>query len=80
MAGYNFEIQYVHGSDNKVANALSHVRGHLDKDDIKELLDQSAIKELLSHAVHNGMPWAESDDPRVTQEHEKAEGEIIMQV
>ena len=25
------------------------------------------------------MPRAESDDPRVTQEHEKAEGEIIMQ-
>ena len=79
MAGYNFEIQYVCGSDNKVADALSHVRGHLDEDDVKELLDQSAIKELLSHAVCYGMPQAESDDPRVTQEHEKAEGEIIMQ-
>ena len=79
MAGYNFEIQYVHGSDNKVANALSHIGGHLDEDDIKELLDQSTIKELLSHAMHYGMPQAESDDPRVTQEHEKAEGEIIMQ-
>ena len=79
MAGYNFEIQYIRGSDNKVANALSRVRGCLDKDDIKELLDQSTIKELLSHAMHYGMPQAESDDPRVTQEHEKAEGEIIMQ-
>ena len=80
MAGYNFEIQYVRGLDNKVADALSRIGEHLDKDDIKELLDQSAIKELLSHAVHYGMPWAESNDPRVTQEHEKAEGEIIMQV
>ena len=80
MAGYNFEIQYVCGSDNKVANALSHVRGHLDEDNVKELLDQSAIKELLSHTVHYGVPRAESDNPRVTQEHEKAEGEIIMQV
>ena len=79
MAGYNFEIQYVCGLDNKVADALSRVRGHLDEDDIKELLDQSAIKELLSHAMHYGMPRAESNDPRVTQEHEKAEGEIIMQ-
>ena len=26
------------------------------------------------------MPQAESDDPRVTQEHEKTEGEVIMQV
>ena len=79
MAGYNFKIQYVCGSDNKVADALSHVGGHLDGDNIKELLDQSIIKELFSHAMHYGMPRAESDDPRVTQEHEKAEGEIIMQ-
>ena len=79
MAGYNFEIQYVHGLDNKVADALSHVGRRLDEDDVKELLDQGTIKELLSHAVHYGMPRAESDDPRVTQEHEKAEGEIIMQ-
>ena len=79
MAGYNFEIQYVRGSDNKVVDALSRVGGRLDEDDVKELLDQRAIKELLSHAVRYGMPWAESDDPRVTQEHEKTEGEIIMQ-
>ena len=80
MAGYNFEIQYIRRSDNKVANALSHVGGHLDEHDIKELLDRSAIKELLSHAMHYGMPRAESNDPRVTQEHEKADGEVIMQV
>ena len=49
-------------------------------EDIKELLDQSTIKELLCHTMCYGMPWAESNDPRVTQEHERAEGEIIMQV
>ena len=79
MAGYNFKIEYVCGSDNKVTDALSHVGGHLDKVAVKELLDQSAIKELLSHAVRYGMPRAESDDPRVAHEHEKVEGEIIMQ-
>ena len=46
---------------------------------MSELLDQKAIKELLSHAVHYGVPQAESNDPRVAQEHEKAEGKIIMQ-
>ena len=51
MAGYNFEIQYIRGSDNKVADALSWVGGRLDEDDVKELLDQQAIKELLSHPV-----------------------------
>ena len=70
MVGYNFKIEYVRGSDNKVADALSHVGGHLDED---------AIKEMLSHAVCYGMPRAETDDPRVTQEHEKVEGEVIIQ-
>ena len=39
----------------------------------------STIKELLNHAVHYGIPRAETDDPRVVEEHEKAEGEIIIQ-
>ena len=56
MTGYNFEIEYVRGSDNKVADALSRMGGCLDDDAVKELLDQSTIKELLSHAVYYGMP------------------------
>ena len=79
MAGYNFEIEYVRGTDNKVADALSHVGEQLDEEAIKELLDQGAIKELLNHAVRYGVPKAEADDPRVVEEHEKAEGEIIIQ-
>ena len=64
MVGYNFEIEYVCGLDNKVADALSRVGGHLDEDAIKELFDQGAIKELLSHAVCYDMPRAEADNPR----------------
>ena len=79
MVGYNFEIEYIRGSDNKVADTLSRVGGHLDEIAVKELLDQSTIKELLSHAIRYGVPRAESDDPRVAKEHEKVEGEIIMQ-
>ena len=79
MAGYNFEIEYLRGSDNKVTDALSQVGEHLDEDAIKELLDQGIIKEMLSHAARYGVPRAEADDPRVTQEHERVEGEIIMQ-
>ena len=79
MAGYNFEIEYIHGTDNKVADALSHMGRQLDKEEVKELLDQSAIRELLNHAVRYGVPRAESDNPRVVQEHERAEGEIIIQ-
>ena len=56
MAGYNFEIRYVRGSDNKVANALSRVGEQLDKDTVKELLDQGIIKELLTHGTCFGIP------------------------
>ena len=79
MAGYNFEIENVRRTDNKVADALSHVGGQLDEEAIKELLNQGAIKELLNHAVRYGIPRAEADDPRVVEEHERAEGEIIIQ-
>ena len=80
MAGYNFEIEYVRGMDNKVADALSRVGQHLVEEAIKELLDQGAIKELLNHAVCYGIPRAEADDPSVVEGHEKAKGEIIIQV
>ena len=79
MAGYNFEIEYVCGMDNKVADALSRVGWHLDKEAVNELLDQDAIKELLNHAVHYGVPRAETDNPRVVEEHKRAEGEVIVQ-
>ena len=79
MAGYNFMIEYVHRTDNKVADALSRVGERLDEEAVKELLDQGAIKELLNHTVRYGIPRAEVDDPRVVEEHERAEGEIIIQ-
>ena len=56
MAGYNFEIEYVQGLDNKVADTLSQVGKCLDEEAVKELLDQGIIKELLNNAVHYGVP------------------------
>ena len=79
MAGYNFKIEYIRGMDNKVADALSSVGERLDEEAVKELLDQGAIKELLNHTVHYGIPRVEADEPRVVEEHEKTEGEIIIQ-
>ena len=56
MTGYNFEIEYVQGLDNKVADALIRVGECLDEDAVKELLDQGVIKELLNNAAHYGIP------------------------
>ena len=77
--GFNFEIEYVQGSDNKVADALSRVGQCLNEDAVKELLDQGIIKDLLTHTTCFGVLRAEADNPRVTEEHERTEGEIIMQ-
>ena len=52
----------------------------MDEDAVKELLDQGIIKELLTHAACFGILQVEADNPRVTEEHERTEGEIIMQV
>ena len=80
MAGYNFEIEYARGMDNKVADALSRVGQRLAEEAINELLDQGAIQELLNHTLCYSIPRAKADDPRVVEEHKKAEGEIIIQV
>ena len=38
LAGFDFKIEYLKGTDNKVANILSHVETRLDDATIKELL------------------------------------------
>ena len=56
MAGYNFKIQYVRGSDNKIANALSCVGGRLDEDDVKELPSKSCSVTPCIMACHGQSP------------------------
>ena len=38
LAGFNFKIEYLKGTDNKVANMLSHVEMRLDNATAKESL------------------------------------------
>ena len=38
MAGFDFKIEYLKGTDNKVANELSHVETRLDDATTRELL------------------------------------------
>ena len=39
LAGYNMKLEYLKGSDNKVADALSHPLEKLDEETIRELLN-----------------------------------------
>ena len=72
LAGFNFTIEYLWGADNKVDDALSRVGDRLE-------LDTDSVRELLSHASDPMVPTAETDNPRLMQEHAQQEQEIIMQ-
>ena len=69
LAGFNMKLDYVKGTDNKVADALSRVRQRLDKETVTELLNCARI---------GNMPRAESDNINVIQEGEWVDQEIIV--
>ena len=43
LAGYNMKLEYLKGSDNKVADALSHAPEKLDEETVRELLNCARI-------------------------------------
>ena len=72
LAGFSFTIEYLRGADNKVADTLSQVGDRLE-------LDMDSVRELLSHSNDPTVSRAETDNPRLMQEHARQEQEIIMQ-
>ena len=70
MVGYNMTIKYLKGTDNKVADLMSRV---------PEWLDPEAVTVFLNHARHSDVPWAEVDDLRVMEEHQRIDEEVILQ-
>ena len=64
LAGYNMKLEYLKGSDNKVADALSWVS--------TQKLDKETVTELLNHAWNGGAPWAEMANINVIEEGERA--------
>ena len=71
LANFNFTIEYLRGADNKVADTLSRV---------EERLDSDSVRQLLAHINHPAEARAEVADPRLAEEHERNEQEIILQV
>ena len=69
MAGYNMTIEYLKGADNKVADLMSRV---------SERLDAETVTVLLNHAWNSDVPWAEADDLRVMQEHQRVNKDVIL--
>ena len=64
-------IEYLKGTDNKVADTLSRVSVRLDKE---------MVNEILERAKNCMAPQAETDDPRLVQQAKIMEEDFIIQV
>ena len=62
LAGYNMELEYLKGSDNQVADALSQVS--------TQKLDEETIAELLNCARNSRRPRKEMANIHVIEEGE----------
>ena len=62
LAGYNMKLEYLKGSDNKIADTLSRL--------LLERLDEEAVAELLNHTRMSHKPRAEAANMNVIEEGE----------
>ena len=53
LANFNMSLEYQKGSDNKVTDCLSRVTERLDKDSVKELMQQAKAGGEASCAKAN---------------------------
>ena len=71
LADFQMSIEYVQGADNKVADALSHV---------KDWLPPEAVKELIDFAQNNTpIERAEVNNPTLIAEEEALDHEVVIQ-
>ena len=69
LAQYNMKIEYLKGTDNKVADALSRVEAQLDP---------ATVEEIILRAKNNDLPRAEVDAPSVIAKHVATEQEVRL--
>ena len=70
LASYNMKLEYLKGSDNKVADALSWVS--------TQKLDEETMAELLNCTQNGSTPWAEMANIHVIEEGECVDQEVIV--
>ena len=69
MAGYNMTIEYLKGTDKKVADLMSRVPERLD-------LETVTVSCLTTRK--SDIPRAEADDPWVMEEHQRINEDVIL--
>ena len=70
LAGYNMKLEYLKGSTNKVADALSRVS--------TQKLDKETVIELLNYAWNGSTPQAEMANIHVIEEGEHVDQKVIV--
>ena len=70
LARYNMKLEYLKGSDNKIADTLSRLP--------LEKLNEEAIAELLDYACASHKPRAETANINVIEESERVDQEVIV--
>ena len=70
LAGYNMKLEYLKGSDNKVADALSQVS--------MQKLDEETVTELLNYTQNGSTSQAEMANIHVIEEGECVDQEVII--
>ena len=71
LASYNMKLEYLKGSKNKVADALSWVS--------TQKLDEETMAELLNCTRNDSTPRAETANIHVIEEGECVDQEVIVQ-
>ena len=72
LAGYDMRLEYLKGSDNKIADTLSCMP--------PEKLDEEAVAELLDYARASHKPRAEASNINVIEEGERVDQEVASTV
>ena len=70
LAGYNMKLEYLKGSDNKIADTLSWLP--------LEKLNEEAVAELLDYAHASHKPRAKTANINVLGESERVDQEVIV--
>ena len=70
LAGYDMRLEYLKGSDNKIADTLSWLP--------PEKLNEEAVAELLNYTCASHKPRAETANINVIEESERVDQEVLV--
>ena len=59
LAGYDMSLEYLKGTDNKVADTLGWVQSRLSEEETRQVLDKETVKELLNCLALSDTPRGE---------------------